>query len=309
MATMHAVCIHAFGGPEVLQLDEVPRPEPEQDEILVRVRAASVNPVDYKIRSGQYAKREQLPMMLGRDVSGTVERCGRQVQDWETGDEVFAMLPSNRHGYAEYVTIKSSDAVPKPPSIDHEHAAAVPLAALTAWQGLFEHGALKSGQRVLIHGAAGGVGHFAVQFAKVAGAEVIATASGADAQFLRELGADQVIDYRSERFEDRAREIDLVLDLIGGETQERSWAVLKPGGTLVSTLGQPSQEKARERGVNAKGYMAQPNAQQLSQIARLIDEGKVRPHVQATYPMREAAKAQEHLEREHAQGKTVLTAS
>jgi NADPH:quinone reductase-like Zn-dependent oxidoreductase len=308
MATMRAVRIHSFGGPEVLRLDEVPRPEPEQDEVLVRIKAASVNPVDYKIRLGQYAKAEQLPMVLGQDISGTIARCGTKVKDWETGDDVFAMLPWSRHAYAEYVTIKASDAVPKPQTIDHEHAAAAPLAALTAWQGLFDHGALQRGQHVLIHGAAGGVGHFAVQFAKAEGAKVTATASSADVQFLRELGADQVIDYKSERFEDRVCDVDLVFDLIGGESQDRSWSVLKSGGTLVSTLGKPSKEKAQARNASGKTYMVQPNAQQLGEIAHLIDEGKVRPYVQAIYPMRAVAEAQAHLEREHAQGKTVLTA-
>lgn len=308
MATMQAIRIHSFGGPEVLELDEVPRPEPERDEVLVRIKAASVNPVDYKIRSGGFAKPEQLPMVLGQDMSGTIARCGTQVQDWETGDDVFAMLPSSRHAYAEYVTIKASDAVPKPQTVDHEHAAAVPLAALTAWQGLFDQGDLQRGQHVLIHGGAGGVGHFAVQFAKVAGATVTATGSSADQEFLRELGADQVIDYKSERFEDHVRDVDLVFDLIGGETQDRSWAVLKPGGTLVSTLGQPPKEKAQARKANGKGYRAQPDPEQLAEIAQLIDDGKVRPYVQAVYPMRDAAAAQAHLEHEHAQGKTVLSA-
>lgn len=308
MATMQAMRIHSFGGPDVLELDEVPRPEPERDEVLVRIKAASVNPVDYKIRSGQFPTSEQLPMVLGRDISGTIARCGTQVRDWETGDDVFAMLPTSRHAYAEYVTIKASEAVPKPQSVDHEHAASVPLAALTAWQGLFDQGALQRGQHVLIHGAAGGVGHFAVQFAKVAGAKVTATASKEDEQFVRELGADQVIDYKSERFEDRVRDVDLVFDLIGGETQDRSWAVLKSGGTLVSTLGQPSKKKAQARNANAKTYLAQPNAQQLAEIAQLIDDGKVRPYVQAVYPMEDAAEALAHLEREHAQGKTVLSA-
>ncbi|HWK49576.1 MAG TPA: NADP-dependent oxidoreductase [Steroidobacter sp.] len=308
MATMQAIRIHSFGGPEVLELDEVPRPEPERDEVLVRIKAASVNPVDYKIRSGGFAKPEQLPMVLGQDMSGTIARCGTQVQDWETGDDVFAMLPSSRHAYAEYVTIKASDAVPKPQTVDHEHAAAVPLAALTAWQGLFDQGDLQRGQHVLIHGGAGGVGHFAVQFAKVAGATVTATGSNADQEFLRELGADQVIDYKSERFEDQVRDVDLVFDLIGGETQDRSWAVLKPGGTLVSTLGQPAKEKAQARKASGKGYRAQPDPEQLAEIAQLIDDGKVRVYVQAVYPMRDAAEAQAHLEHDHAQGKTVLSA-
>ena len=191
MKTMKAVRVHSFGGSQTLKIEELPQPKPREDEILVRVRATSVNPVDYKIRSGQYAKAEQLPITLGRDVSGTVAQCGTAVRDWEKGDDVFALLPPGRGAYAEYVTIKAAQSVVKPTRIDHEHAAAVPLAALTAWQGLFDYGQLKSGQRVLIHGAAGGVGHFAVQLAKLDGAQVFATATNSDAQFLRELGADR----------------------------------------------------------------------------------------------------------------------
>jgi NADPH:quinone reductase-like Zn-dependent oxidoreductase len=304
--TMKAVRIHSFGGPQALNVEELPRPQPAEDELLVQVKAASINPIDYKIRSGQYAKPEQLPMTLGRDVSGKVALCGTQVRDWKPGDDVFALLPPGRGAYAEYVTIKASQSVAKPRRLDHEHAAAVPLAALTAWQGLFDHGRLKAGQRVLIHGAAGGVGHFAVQLAKNAGAEVFATASSSDAQFLRELGADRVIDYRSERFEEAVSDVDLVFDLIGGETQERSWAVLKEGGALVSTLDEPSKEKARERSARGTSYLTQPNAAELAQIARLIDEGRVRPCVEETYRLEDAAIAQNHVEHEHARGKTVL---
>ena len=307
METMKAVRIHSFGGPEALKIEELPRPLPEEDEILVQVKAASVNPVDYKIRSGQYAKSQQLPMLLGRDVSGTVALCGTRVRDWEPGDDVFAMLPPGRGAYAEYVAIKASQLVAKPMQLDHEHAAAVPLAALTAWQGLFDHGRLKSGQRVLIHGAAGGVGHFAVQLAKVAGAEVFATASSSDVQFLRELGADRVINYRSEPFEEAVADVDLVLDLIGGQTQERSWTVLKEGGTIVSTLDEPSQDKAREHHARGTSYLTQPNAAELAQIARLIDEGKVRPWVEQCYRLEDVAIAQDRLEHKHARGKTVIT--
>jgi NADPH:quinone reductase-like Zn-dependent oxidoreductase len=306
METMKAVRIHSFGGPQALKLEELPRPQPAEDEILVQVKATSVNPIDYKVRSGQYAKPEQLPITPGRDVAGTVALCGTQVSDWHPGDDVFALLPPGRGAYAEYVTIKASQSVAKPRQLDYEHAAAVPLAALTAWQGLFDHGQLKAGQRVLIHGAAGGVGHFAVQLAKVVGAEVFATASSSDVQFLQQLGADHVIDYRSERFEAAVADVDLVLDLIGGETQERSWAVLKEGGTLVSTLDEPSQEKAREHNARGTSFLTQPNAAELAQIARLIDEGKVRPLVEKCYPLEEAATAQEQLERKHARGKTVI---
>lgn len=303
---MKAVCIHSFGGPDVLKLEELPCPEPREDEVLVRIAAAGVNPIDYKIRTGQFAKPEQLPVMLGRDISGTIVRCGAQVRDWREGDEVFAMLPPERGGYAEYVALNQNQIVRKPDSLDHEHAAAVPLAALTAWQGLVDQGHLQPGQRVLIHGAAGGVGHFAVQFAKSIGAEVIATATRADADFLHALGADKVIDYRTERFENEVHDVDLVLDLVGGKTQERSWSVLKPGGALVSTLGPPPQEKARAQSVRGVGYIATPNVIELTQIAALIDAEQVRPFVQSSYLLSEAGQAQEHLAHEHTRGKTVL---
>ncbi|HEY4365619.1 MAG TPA: NADP-dependent oxidoreductase [Steroidobacteraceae bacterium] len=307
MATMQAVRIHSFGGPEVLQLEEVPRPEPLDNEVLISIRVASVNPIDYKIRAGGYARPEALPLVLGRDIAGEVATLGAKVRDFKKGDAVFALLPRDRGGYAEYVALKTSDIVPMPDRVDFEHAGAVPLAAITAWQGLFDQGGLKQGQRVLIHGAAGGVGHMAVQLAKSVDAKVIVTASAADAAFLREIGADVVIDYKLQRFENEVRDVDLVLDLIGGETQERSWAVLKRGGTLVSTLGQPAEEKARTYGVTAKGYMAQVNADELNRIAILIDEGRVSPRVQRRYALRDVAEAHRHLEHEHSRGKTVLT--
>ena len=306
METMKAVRIHSFGGPQILRLEEVPLPDPAEDEVLVQVKATSVNPIDYKIRSGQYAEAEQLPITLGRDVSGTIARCGTQARDCEEGTDVFALLPPGRGGYAEYVSVKASQLVPKPSRLDHVHAAAVPLAALTAWQGLYDHGQLKPGQRVLIHGAAGGVGHFAVQLAKIAGAEVFATATRSDAGFLRELGADHVIDFRSERFEDNVSDVDLVFDLVGGETQDRSWAVLQQGGTLVSTLNQPSEEKARQRGARGISYLTQTNPEELARIARLIDEGKLRPWVEQAYPLEEVASAQDQLEHKHVRGKTVI---
>jgi NADPH:quinone reductase-like Zn-dependent oxidoreductase len=304
---MKAIRMHAVGGPEALGLDEIPIPQPQDEEVVVKVHAASVNPIDLKMRSGKTGlKQDQLPMVLGRDISGTVEICGTHAQ-LKKGDPVYAMLGGReRGGYAEYALVKAVEGAAKPGSLDHVHAAAVPLAALTAWQGLFDHGGLKPGQRVLIHGGAGGVGHFAVQFAKAKGAFVATTVSVADIDFVQKLHADQVVDYKAERFEDVVRDIDLVLDLIGGETQERSWAVLKDGGTIVSTLAQPSEQRARERHARGINYMARPNAAQLSEIGRLIDAGKVCPMVQATFSLSDAAAAQTKLEREHVQGKIVL---
>ncbi|WP_207479919.1 NADP-dependent oxidoreductase [Arenibaculum pallidiluteum] len=306
---MTAVRIHRFGGPEVLERDAVPIPQPEDDEVLVRIHAASVNPVDYKTRSGSYpAVREgDLPKILGRDLSGTVESCGTRAHTLRKGDAVFALLGRERGAYAEYAVVKAVEMAAKPASLDHVQAAAVPLAALTAWQGLFEHGGLGPGQRVLIHGGAGGVGHFAVQFAKTRGAHVATTVSAGDLDFARALGADQVIDYKGQRFEDEVRDLDMVLDLVSGETRERSWAVLRKGGILVSSLGQPDEAKAAAHGVRASGYVAQPDAAALAEIGRLIDDGAVRVTVARTFPFERVGAAQDALEHGHLRGKVVLT--
>ncbi|HEX3416952.1 MAG TPA: NADP-dependent oxidoreductase [Stellaceae bacterium] len=306
---MKAIRIQAFGGPEVLQLDDVAIPQPAEGELLVRIHAASVNPVDYKIRRGTvpWVSSEMLPMTLGRDLSGTVESAGTGVDAFSDGDALYAMLGGiDRGSYAEYVLVRPNEAAPKPARLSHIEAAAVPLAALTAWQGLFDHGYLEAGQTVLIHGGSGGVGHFAIQFAKVKGAEVLTTVSAQNLDFVEELGADRAIDHQSQRFEEIARDVDLVLDLVGGETRERSWSVLKPGGVLVSALGEPSREKAMQHRAHGVGYRAQPNAGQLAEIGRLIDEGKVRPVIMATYQLAEARGAHERLERGHVRGKIVL---
>lgn len=308
MAKMKAICLQCFGGPETLQVQKIERPVPAADEVLIKVRAASVNPVDYKIRSGHYlpVKQQDLPQVLGRDVAGVVVGRGPEVTEFHEGDEVFAMLDRGTGGYAEYVAIKADLCAPKPATIDYAEAAAVPLAAITAWQGLFDHGHLESGQRVLIHGGAGGVGHFAIQLAKARGAHVSTTVSAQDMDFVRSLGADQAIDYQGERFEDVVADVDLVLDLVAGETQERSWSVLKDGGTMVSTLSKPSDSQARAHHAHATNYVAHPDAAELRAIADLIDDGKLRPVVEATYPLEQAAAAQQQLERDHVPGKVVL---
>ena len=308
MTTMKAVRIRSFGGPEVLELAEIEKPAPKEDEVLIRVRAASVNPVDYKIRSGAYpvVKQDQLPKVLGRDVAGEIERCGSAVRNFKAGDTVYAMLDGGPGGYAEYVTVRADLVAPKPGQLDYRAAAAIPLAGLTAWQGLFDHGHLQPGQRVLIHGGGGGVGHLAVQFAKAKGATVATTVATQDIEFVTQLGADQVIDYTRERFEDKVGAVDLVLDLVAGETQERSWAVLKDGGTMISSLAQPSEAKAREHHAHAGNFVAHPDRGELMEIGRLIDEGRVHPHVSAVFELKEAAEAQARLERHHTQGKVVL---
>jgi NADPH:quinone reductase-like Zn-dependent oxidoreductase len=308
MEKMKVVCLESFGGPEALQVKEVDVPTPRDDEVLIQIRAASVNPVDTKMREGKYppVKADQLPKILGRDVSGTVVGCGKSVTEFKKGDEVYAMLDGEHGGYAEYVALRANLCARKPTTLNHVEAAAVPLAAMTAWQGLFDHGQLRAGQRVLIHGGAGGVGHFAIQFAKARGASVSTTVSGSDKEFVRSLGADQIVDHESERFEKLVRDVDLVFDLIAGDTQQRSWSVLKKGGTLVSTLAAPSQEEAREHQARGLNYMAQPNATELSEVGRLIDAGKVRPWVNSTFPLHDAGAAQERLAHGHVPGKIVL---
>jgi len=306
---MKAVRIHRFGGPDVIAVEDIPAPTPGDDEILLRVHAASVNPVDYKIREGKYPPvgHDKLPLVLGRDVSGIVEACGGKAGQFKPGDAVYTMLEPGHGGYAELTLVQGAHAAMKPARLDHVQAAAVPLAALTAWQGLFDHGRLRSGQRVLIHGGAGGVGHFAVQFAKARGATVITTVAGRDVEFAADIGANQAIDYKAERFEDVIGEkVDMVFDLVAGETQARSWAVIKPGGVMVSTLGQPSADKADSYKVRAAGYTAQPNGAQLAEIARLIDSGKVKAVIDATFTLSDARQAQERQQGGHPRGKIVL---
>jgi NADPH:quinone reductase-like Zn-dependent oxidoreductase len=307
LSAMKAVRMHSFGGPDVLTLEELPKPTPGPHEVLIRVEAAGVNPVDCKTRSGEFKPAGlQLPLTLGLDISGVVEEVGRDVFGQKVGNEVYAMLGPGHGAYAEYVAANYDSIVPKPANLDHLHAAAVPLAASTAWQGLFDHGKLKAGERVLIHGAAGGVGHFAVQFAKDRGACVIATGRAEDRDLLRKWGADEVIDYTRERFEDRARDIDLVFDLVAGETQQRSWNVLKEGGRIISTLQPPSLTEAALHHAKGEAFMVESNRDELAQIGRMIDEGRVSVFLQQAFPITEARRAHDHMEHEHVRGKVVL---
>ncbi len=306
---MKAIRMHRFGGPEVLQPDEIEQPKPQAGEILIRVSAASVNPVDYKMRQGGYpmAKPEDLPIILGRDVAGVVAEAGGS--GFKAGDEVYVHLDWKRGGYAEFVATSERGVAKKPQSLDMIAAAAVPLAAITAWQGLFTHGGLQAGQRVLIHAASGGVGGFAVQFAKAHGAYVYATASGGGVKLVREYGADEVIDYKNQKFEDVAKNVDLVFDLVGKDTQERSWSLLKDGGCLISTVQEPDSAKKKAKNAKAERYMAEPNAGQLAEIARLIDAGKVKVTVAKVFGLNDAADAHRFLENGHPNGKVVLRVS
>ena len=306
-----SVRVHAFGGPEVLRVEPVPIPQAKDDEVLVRVAAASLNPVDYKTREGEFPPvgEDALPAILGRDLAGTIEAVGTRAHYMlRKGDPVFAFIGFDRGGQSGYVVVKALELAAAPASIDLVHAAAVPLAGMTAWQGLFDHGGLQAGQRVLIHGGAGGVGHLAVQFAKAKGATVFATAGTNDLDYVRSIGADTAIDYKNQRFEDVATDIDLVLDLVGGETQTRSFAVLRDGGTLVSTLDVAEPDKGRDRNIRVpERWLAQVNTKQLGEIAALIDAGKVKVEVAAVFPVEDAPSAYERLEKGHVRGKIVLT--
>jgi NADPH:quinone reductase-like Zn-dependent oxidoreductase len=306
---MKAIRIHEFGGPEVLKLEEVPRPEPGADEVLIKVFATSVNPVDWKIRKGLRKEKfpTNFPLIPGVDVSGEIEEVGSDIKIFRKGDEVYSRPDPTRNGtYAEYVVVKADQVGLKPKSIGHEKAAAVPLTGLTAWQGLFDHGLLQRGQKVLIHAASGGVGTFAVQFAKWKGAYVIGTTSAENIDFVKQLGADEVIDYKKEKFEDRLKDIDLVFDTIGGDTQKRSLKVLKNNGRLITTLKPENQEEAKAKNIHIEGYMAQSYPGELEQIAQLIDSGKVKPVIAVIMPLEQAAEAQKLSEEGHTRGKIVL---
>ncbi|WP_328921866.1 NADP-dependent oxidoreductase [Streptomyces griseoaurantiacus] len=313
---MRAVTQKEFGGREVLSVEEVARPEPLPTEVLVRVHAAGVNPVDWKTREGQgMAGLQSLPLTLGWDVSGVVEEVGFGVTTLAPGDEVYGMpwFPRAAGGYAEYATAPARQWARKPASLDHVHAAAVPLAALTAWQILTDTARVRAGQRVLITAAAGGVGHFAVQFARHLRAHVIGTAGAGRHAWLKELGAQETIDYTTTRFEEAASDVDVVVDLVGDthdDTSTRALKVLRPDGLLVAVPGGVSPElakAARAAGVRATGYLVEPDGPALTTIAGLIDAGEVSVEVADTFPLERAAEAHAQGETGRTRGKLVLT--
>jgi NADPH:quinone reductase-like Zn-dependent oxidoreductase len=309
ISTMKAVRIHSYGGPQVLVEENAPRPKPSSGEVLIEVNAAGVNPIDWKVREG-YAKewlRHKLPLILGWDVSGVIKELGSGVKGFKKGDEVYGKLDTGRDGaYAEYAVSHFENIALKPRTLDHVHAAAIPIAALTAWQSLFDLANLSAGQTVLIHAAAGGVGHFAVQFSKWKGARVIGTASARNEEFVKKLGAYMVIDYTTKIFEDEISGVDCVLDTQGGEVLDRSLRVLKKSGIVVSTLSEPSAEDISRYGVRSSHVLARADSRQLTQIAELIDKGDVRPVVETVLPLAEARRAHEMSQTGHVRGKIVL---
>jgi NADPH:quinone reductase-like Zn-dependent oxidoreductase len=309
---MKAVRIHAYGGPEVLQFEDAPRPVPGKGEVLVRVHAASINPLDWKARAG-YLKDyipHRLPFIPGWDLSGVVESNGAGASLFQPGDAVYGMAdPSKDGAYAEYIAVPEAILARKPASIDHAQAAAVPLAGLTAWHGLFETANLQPGQRILITGGAGGVGSFAVQIAKWKGARVSATASARNHALLRELGAEEVVDYTTTPFEKVIKNMDLVLDTVGGETFAKAFATVRKGGTAMSTAAQPDPAQAEKLGIRILAVKNRPDAAALKELAGLIDAGRLRPIVESRLPLAEARKAHEMNQTGHTRGKIVLLAA
>jgi NADPH:quinone reductase-like Zn-dependent oxidoreductase len=302
---MKAIRLHRRGGPEEFVYEESPEPQPGAGQALVRVRASAVTPTElqwvptWTTRSGE---SRRFPIIPGHEFSGEVALVGEGVTDFAVGDLVYGLNDWFGDGaQAEYCVAGAGEVARKPSSIDHVAAAATPISALTAWQGLIDRGQLATGQRVLIHGAAGGVGVFAVQLARWRGAHVIATASAGNAAFVRGLGADEVIDYLARRFEDVVHDLDLVFDAVGGETLERSWGVLKPGGRLVTIAA--SGENSRDPRTREAFFIVEADRPQLGEVARLIDGGNLRPMVDAVFPLARAREAYEH---KPLRGKVVL---
>jgi NADPH:quinone reductase-like Zn-dependent oxidoreductase len=302
--------VHEFGPPSVMRFEQVPRPNPGPSEVLIRVEAVGVGPWDGWIRAGKSAMPQPLPLTLGSDLCGDIVAVGAGSAELRAGDPVYGVTnPRFVGAYAEYAIASAVMVSKKPASLTYIEAASVPVVAVTAWQALFDHAGLKAGQTVLIHGAAGNVGAYAVQLARRAGARIIATAGAEDISFVRSLGADRVLDYRAQRFEEEVHDADVVLDLVGGETQRRSFQVLRRGGKLISAVSPPDQHLAQSHGVKAVFFLVDVTSRYLADIAGLIDEGKLRTHVGAVLPLTDAREAHLMLEglRPRPKGKIVLS--
>lgn len=312
MSAMKAVQFHNYSGPEALVYEDAPRPVAGPGEVLVRVTATSVNPFDCAVRAGYMTGwyNYPLPHIPGLDVSGVVAEVGAGVEQFAAGDAVYARAdPGHAGAYAEYVALSTDLVARKPSSIDHVHAAGIPHVMLTAWAGLYGSAEVREGQRVLVHGAAGGVGHMAVQLAKLRGAYVVGTASAKNREFVLGLGADEMIDYTARPFDTMVHDMDVVLDTFGGATQDRSWSVLKPGGILLSTVQSPSAETAAAHRVRqGLVFAAMPNAAALTQVAQWIDAGRLKVEVSTVLPLRDARRGHELSETRHTRGKIVLQA-
>jgi NADPH:quinone reductase-like Zn-dependent oxidoreductase len=305
--TMKAIVAHEYGGPDVLHYEDAPVPEPKENEVLVRIMASGVNPADPLIVSGKYAKEfgTHLPLVPGYDIAGVVVKRGAKITTLKIGDAVYAYVLWGG-GWAQYAVATEGEAAQKPKSLNYVEAAAVPLAALTAWQALVDTAQLSAGRTVLIHGGSGGVGSFAVQIAKIGGARVIATASTPNQDLLKSLGADVAIDYTKTKFEDIAKDVDVVLDTVGGDTLERSYAITKKGGIVTSLRARPDQAELDKYGIRGAPIAVKPNATELAKIRDLIDQKKIKVVVSQVLPLTDAAKADRQAETHHTRGKIVL---
>jgi NADPH:quinone reductase-like Zn-dependent oxidoreductase len=305
--TMKAIVAHEYGGPEVLRYGDAPVPEPQENEILVRVIASGVNPADPLILGGKYAKEfgTHLPLILGYDMAGVVVKTGANVKKLKVGDPVYAYLLWGG-GWAEYCISNENESAIKPKSLSFTEAAAVPLAALTAWQALIDLGKIDKGQTALIHGGSGGVGSFAIQIAKARGARVIATASTANQDLLKQLGADVAIDYTKQKFEDVAHDVDFVLDPVGKETLARSYGVVKKGGIVVTMVSRCDEAELKKHNIRGASVSSHPDAVELAEITKLIEAGKIKPIVSQVLPLTDAAKADAQAATHHTRGKIVL---
>ena len=307
-AKMRAIVIRAYGGPDVMKLENVARPEPADDEVLIRVVAASINPVDVAIRKGYLAKLVgSFPLIPGMDAAGIVEKVGNKVTTYKAGDSVFAFLTlKGEGGYAEFVRAKEDELALKPSTVSFAQAAGAGAAGATAWEALIDTANLRAGQTVLIHGGSGGVGHLAIQIAKAKGAKVFATASTANQEFLRRMGADVAIDYTRARFEDIAKDVDVVLDTVGRDTLERSYGVVKKGGIIVSIVDEPKPAALEAHGIRGVTLRCTPKAGVLEELGKLMEAKKLTPVISQTFPMTNVVQAQEQIATGHTRGKIVL---
>ncbi|HJT21616.1 MAG TPA: NADP-dependent oxidoreductase [Nitrospira sp.] len=309
---MKALQIKQYGGRDVLELSpNASKPAAGKGQILVVVHSASINPIDWKVRAGYMKEMVPLtmPATLGGDVAGVVAEVGESVSSVKVGDRVYgypSLLAGGSGSFAEFVVAPISALAPAPQKVDFGDAAALPLVGASALQGLEQHIKLQHGQTILIHGGAGGIGSLAIQIAKAIGAHVMTTASGEDRTYVQELGADQVINYQNEAFETKVKDVDAVFDTVGGETTNKSFRVLKKGGTLVSMLGQPDSTFARQYGVTAIGQFTQVTSEVLRRLAQLVDGGKVKPRVAKVFPLEKAKEAFQLVEEGHARGKVVF---
>lgn len=316
---MKAYVLHEFGDIKNLQLEDISVPEPQPDEVVIRVHAVGLNPIDLVILNGGLGDRIKLPAVAGTDVSGIVDKVGKDVVGLAVGDSVLGMInfPGTDgtlagHGFGEHAQTPAQQVVKKPDTLSFEVAAGLPAVGLTAKQALEDIAQIQTGQRVLIHGAGGGVGHIALQIAKLHGAYVFATASAANADFVKSLGADEVIDYKTQMFEDIAHDLDLVLDVVGGETMRRSLDTLKPNGIMVTTRWRDLsdvEDVAKSKGVHAQAVAVKPNAEQLTQLAEQVADGRLRVHTDRVYGFSELPTALEHLKTGSIQGKVIVTVS